>query len=179
MIIYHKHKQKIPILESKLNNKHKFKCGISWLSVNRTIGLAKSLTLDDLKPILSIPNITFIDLQYNDTKKEREKFYNKSGITITKINDLDNFKDIDGVISLIDVCDFVITISNSNAHFSGALGKETFLLLPKGKGKLWYWTSSNNKSIWYPSVEIIEQEEPGSWDKAIKRLEQKVKEKVG
>ena len=172
-------KQKNPILESKLNNKHKFKCGISWLSVNRTIGLAKSLTLDDLKPILSIPNITFIDLQYNDTKKEREKFYNKSGITITKINDLDNFKDIDGVISLIDICDFVITISNSNAHFSGALGKETFLLLPKGKGKLWYWTSSNNKSIWYPSVEIIEQEEPGSWDKAIKRLEQKVKEKVG
>ncbi len=171
-------KQKRIILESKLNKKNKFKCGISWHSVNRRIGLSKSITLDDLKPILSIPNITFVDLQYNDTKKEREDFYHKSGIEINKINDLDNFEDIDGVISLIDICDFVITISNSNAHFSGALGKETFLLLPKGKGKLWYWTSSYNKSIWYPSVEIIEQEEPGSWDKVIKTLRQKVKEKV-
>ena len=53
-----------------------------------------------------------------------------------------------------------------------------FLLLPKGKGKLWYWTSSNNKSIWYSSVEIIEQVEPGSWDKAIKRLEQKGKNDI-
>ena len=147
------------------------------MSVNRRIGTAKSLTLDVLKPILSLPDITFIDLQYNDTKKEREDFYHKSGIKITKIDDLDNFNDIDGVVSLIDICDFVITISNSNAHFSGALGKETYLLLPKGKGKLWYWTSSNNRSIWYPSVEIIEQEEPGSWDKVIKTVEQKIKEK--
>ena len=139
--------------------------------------MAKSLTLDVLKPILSLPDITFIDLQYNDTKKEREDFYHKSGIKITKIDELDNFNDIDGVVSLIDICDFVITISNSNAHFSGALGKETYLLLPKGKGKLWYWTSSNNRSIWYPSVEIIEQEEPGSWDKVIKTVEQKIKEK--
>ena len=171
-------KQKNIDLESKLKEKNKFKCGISWQSVNRRIGLAKSLTLDDLKPILALPNITFIDLQYNDTKKERENFYHKSGIEITKIKDLDNFNDIDGVISLIDICDFVITISNSNAHFSGALGKETYLLLPNGKGKLWYWTSSNNKSIWYPSVEIIEQEKPGSWNKVIKKLEQKVREKV-
>ena len=70
-------------------------------------------------------------MQYNDTKKEREKFYNKSGIKITKINDLDNFNDIDGVISLIDICDFVITISNSNAHFSGALGKRNFFIIAK------------------------------------------------
>ena len=38
---------------------------------NRT---AKSLTLDVLKPILSLPDITFIDLQYNDTKKEKRRF---------------------------------------------------------------------------------------------------------
>ena len=169
--------QKKEFLDNKFNNKNKFKCGISWVSVNRRIGTAKSLTLDVLKPILTLPDITFIDLQYNDTKKEREDFYHKSGIKIMKIDDLDNFNDIDGVVSLIDICDFVITISNSNAHFSGALGKETYLLLPKGKGKLWYWTSSNNRSIWYPSVEIIEQEEPGSWDKVIKTVEQKIKEK--
>ena len=94
-----------------------------------------------------------------------------------KIKELDNFNDINGMASLIDICDFVITVSNSNAHLSGALGKETFLLLPKGKGKLWYWTSEDNKSIWYPSIQIIEQEEPGYWNEAILKLSKIIKEK--
>jgi ADP-heptose:LPS heptosyltransferase len=130
-----------------------------------------------LKPILSISNISFIDLQYNDTNVERENFYKNNGIKIDKIKELDNFNDINGITSLIDICDFVITVSNSNAHLSGALGKETFLLLPKGKGKLWYWTSQNYKSVWYPSIQIVEQEEPGCWDKAIIKLSKIIKEK--
>jgi ADP-heptose:LPS heptosyltransferase len=82
------------------------------------------------------------------------------------------------MISLIDICDFVITVSNSNAHLSGALGKETFLLLPKGKGKLWYWTSEKQKSIWYPSIEVIEQDIPGNWDRAVTELSSIIKGKV-
>ena len=164
-------------IQNKIKLKNKIKCGISWISKNKEIGSNKSLTLEDLKPILSNQNITFIDLQYSDTSKERENFYKDNGIQIDKINDLDNFNDLDGVTSLIDVCDFVVTVSNSNAHISGALGKKTFLLLPKGKGRLWYWTSENNYSVWYPSITIIEQEEPGSWDGAIKKLSQLIKEK--
>ena len=41
-------------------------------------------------------------------------------------------------------------------HITG-LGKKTFLLLPKGKGRLWYWSSEKKKSIWYPSIEVVEQ----------------------
>lgn len=164
-------------LQSKLNSKNQIKCGISWISKNQDIGSNKSLTLETLKPILSIPNISFVDLQYNDTNLERENFYKDNGIKIDKIKELDNFNDINGITSLIDICDFVITVSNSNAHLSGALGKETFLLLPKGKGKLWYWTSQNYKSVWYPSIQIVEQEEPGSWDKAIIKLSKIIKEK--
>ncbi len=157
-------------LQKSLNLKNKIKCGISWISKNKDIGLNKSLTLEMLKPILSISNISFVDLQYNDTNIERENFYKDNGIKVDKIEELDNFNDIDGITSLIDICDFVITVSNSNAHLSGALGKKTFLLLPKGKGKLWYWTSKNYKSLWYPSIQIVEQEELGSWDKAIIKL---------
>ncbi|MDC0110685.1 tetratricopeptide repeat protein, partial [Alphaproteobacteria bacterium] len=37
-------------LQSKLNSKNKIKCGISWISKNKDIGLNKSLTLEMLKP---------------------------------------------------------------------------------------------------------------------------------
>ena len=131
-----------------------------------------------LKPVLSIKGIIFIDLQYNDTKIEKEKFYKDNAIRINEVETIDNFNDLNGITSLIDICDFVITVSNTNAHISGALGKKTFLLLPKGKGKLWYWSSKNNKSLWYPSVQVVEQNVAGFWNSAINKLIELVKEKV-
>ena len=76
------------------------------------------------------------------------------------------------------MCDFVITVSNTNAHISGALGKKTFLLLPKGRGRLWYWTSKNSVSNWYPTIEVIEQFVVGSWETAINKFSIKLKGKI-
>ena len=80
--------------------------------------------------------------------------------------------------SLIDICDFVITVSNTNAHLSGSLGKKTYLLLPKGKGRLWYWSSENKKSNWYPSIEILQQNVAGSWESVINKLRKILKDNL-
>ena len=79
---------------------------------------------------------------------------------------------------MIDICDFIITVSNTNAHLSGALGKKTYLLLPKGKGRLWYWSSENNKSNWYPSIEILQQNVVGSWTSVIDDLRKTLEENL-
>ena len=163
-------------LKKSIKPENKILCGISWISKTGEIGVNKSITLETLKPVLKIENIEFIDLQYGDTSIEREKFYNEYKIKINKIENIDNFNDLNGLSSLIDVCDFVITISNTNAHISGSLGKKTFLLLPKGKGRLWYWITEKERSVWYPQIEIVEQEEVGGWQKVIKKLEKKVRE---
>ena len=163
-------------LEVSVKSKDKLLCGISWISKTSEIGINKSITLEILKPVLKIDNIEFIDLQYTDTLVERKNFYKDNNIKITKFDNIDNLNDLNSLCSLIDICDFVITISNTNAHIAGALGKKTFLLLPKGKGRLWYWISKNKKSIWYPKIEIIEQDEIGNWQPVIKKLQQKVKE---
>jgi tetratricopeptide (TPR) repeat protein len=161
-------------LKKTITNKKKLVCGLSWISKNDDIGSSKSITLEILKPILTLENIIFLDLQYSDTQDERNIFFNEKGIEIKKFDKIDNFKDLNGVTSLIDACDFIITVSNTNAHMAGALGKKTFLLLPKGKGRLWYWSSLKNKSIWYPSIEIIEQNFPGEWRSVIDNLRKKV-----
>ena len=161
-------------LKKYLKSSNQLICGLSWISKNENIGTSKSISLDMLKPILSIANIKFIDLQYNDTKVERDQFLQDNKINIIKINEIDSFNDINGITSLIDVCDFIITVSNTNAHIAGALGKKTFLLLPKGKGRLWYWSSIKNKSAWYSSVEIVEQNFPGQWEPAIDKVRKKI-----
>jgi ADP-heptose:LPS heptosyltransferase len=75
---------------------------------------------------------------------------------------------LDSHAALVEACDFVVTVSNSTAHISGALGKDTYLICPTGKGQLWYWKNKNfDKSLWYPSISIFEQEIRGNWDKPI------------
>ena len=162
-------------LEINVKSKNKFLCGVSWTSNADEIGINKSITLETLKPVLKTENVEFVDLQYTETSIERESFSNENNIKIKKIENIDNFYDLNGLISLIDVCDFVITISNTNAHFAGSLGKKTFLLLPKGKGRLWYWISNKGRSVWYPEIDIIEQEQVGDWQPVIKKLQKKVK----
>ena len=165
-------------LKEKLKTEKKIVCGLSWISKNNEIGNNKSITLEMLKPLLLIEDITFIDLQYNDTKIEKDRFFNDNSIKINEVDTIDNFNDLNGITSLIEICDFVITVSNTNAHISGALGKKTFLLLPKGKGRLWYWSSKNNRSLWYPSIEVIEQNVAGSWNSVINKLSKLVKENL-
>ena len=127
-------------------------CGLSWLSKNDDLGEHKSLSLKKLEKLLKLKDITFVDLQYGDTSKERQSFYKKYGINLIKIKEIDNYDDIEGLAALIDACDFVVTVSNTTAHIAGAIGKKTYLMLPKGKGKLWYWSKENDQSLWYKSI---------------------------
>ena len=91
-----------------------------------------------------------------------------------KFDDIDNFNDIYSLSTLISMCDFVITISNSTAHLAGAVNKKTYLLLPKGKGRYWYWSKYKNNCVWYPSINIIEQSVTGNWGNVLNELKSKI-----
>jgi len=167
-------KKSINRLKSKLPS-NKMICGISWLSKNIGFGDNKSTSLEQLKNILLLPNIVFVDLQYGDTRVEKENFFSKYGVEILTINEIDNDNDILGLSNLISCCDYVLTISNSTAHLSGGLGIKTMLMLPKGKGAFWYWSSDKTKSLWYKSIDIYRQSISNSWDEVINKIVLKIK----
>ena len=77
--------------------------------------------------------------------------------------DLDLFNDIGTTAALVDCCEFVVTASNVNAHLAGALKKKTFLLSASGVRQFHYWISPTSNSLWYPSVQIINQQNNGNW----------------
>ena len=77
--------------------------------------------------------------------------------------------------ALIDACDFVLSVSNTTVHLSGAIGKKTYLMLPKGKGKLWYWSKDGQQSYWYKSVKIFEQNKIGHWEPVINTVYNEIK----
>lgn len=131
--------------------------------------------MKQLLPILRNQNATFINLQYGDVSVEIKEILDHYDIEIKSISNIDNFNDLDGLASLVDACDYVITASNVTAHIAGALNKKTFLILPFSSGKIWYWGESTDRSLWYPSIEIFSCPGLGLWDIPINNLSKKLK----
>ena len=104
----------------------RLRCGISWKSTNKIFGNKKSVKLEHLKNLFLTDEIEFINLQYTNEEKEIGSLEEKINKNIFLDHKIDCFNDINGVASLIKSCDFVITVSNSNAHISGKLEKSFY-----------------------------------------------------
>ena len=151
-------------------------CGLSWKSANPKFGPEKSLRLIDLAPLLTTPGLTFVNLQYGEVETEIADVQSRLGVTVHRAVGLEVFSDIDGLLALVDACDQVLTTSNITAHLAGALGKPAVVMVPAGKGCLWYWQGGAN-NLWYPSLRRVAQERPGQWAGAVEAAAAAIKER--
>ena len=135
------------------NFKDKKKIGISWKSVFNIFGGLKSLKLNDFEKIFSQERL-FINLQYGNSIEEVSQFREK-GKNIYNFDDVDLFNDFDSLISILNNLDVFVTVSNSTAHFAGALGVPTILICPKKSSTYYYWDYEDGKTPWYESISII------------------------
>jgi tetratricopeptide (TPR) repeat protein len=164
--------------EKKITNNSKPRCALSWISSNEDLKKNKSMKLNDLVDIISIKEFEFFNIQYTNEQDEVDDFFKDHGIKINNIEGVDPFNDLLGLTDFINTCDFVITVSNTNAHLAASLGIPTYLLLPLSKGKFWYWSNEkNNKNLWYPSILKFQQCKAGSWIDPVKRLKNYLEEK--
>ncbi|NBU48051.1 MAG: tetratricopeptide repeat protein [Flavobacteriales bacterium] len=161
-------------IKNNLNSKKLLKCGVAWKSYNQNIGKNKSIQLSDLNDIFQVSGYEFINLQYGDTHQELKDYKQNYGLELTTIKGVDLFNDIDGLLSIIQACDLIVTTSNVNAHLAGALGKKTLLLVPYSAGRIWYW-HEEEKSSWYPNITIYSQDQNFEWNSAIEKVVRQLK----
>ncbi|QWD68083.1 tetratricopeptide repeat protein [Polynucleobacter sp. VK25] len=164
-------------IKNKFSLKKQFKCGVAWRSNNEKIGKNKSILLSDLNEIFQAEGCEFINLQYGDTQEEIQNLEKNFGTKLTSIEGIDLFKNIDGLLSIIQACDLIVTTSNVTAHLAGALGKTTFLLVPYSAGRIWYWHEEAISS-WYPSVTLHSQGQNFEWNGAINNIASKLKNEI-
>ena len=139
----------------------------------------RSCKLSDFVELQNLNKTNFYILQ-KFTQKERN-WENK------KINPFDiqlpsNWKDLDDFIhnyadtaTVINSLDLVVSVDTSTAHLAGAMGKKTILLLDYNND--WRWGSNSETTPWYPSFEIIRQENPyEGWSEVIAKLKNKIKQ---
>jgi ADP-heptose:LPS heptosyltransferase len=154
-------------LRRRLASDQRLVVGLSWISRNSEFGRFRSIRLRDFEPLLKLPGCRFIDLQYGDTKDEREAARRETGIQVERLEDVDNTHDIEGLAALISACDFVITADNTTVHLAGALGKPTWVLVPHGHARIWYWFNGRDDSPWYPRVRVHRQRKGQTWAELI------------
>ena len=78
-----------------------------------------------------------------------KKFYfTKKFYHIGPHKDVDLFYDFDSLISILKNLDVFVTVSNSTAHFAGALGVPTILICPKKSSTYYYWNYEDGKTPW-------------------------------
>jgi tetratricopeptide (TPR) repeat protein len=101
--------------------------GISWTGgLPNTGDKVRSLSLDDLNPILDIPDVTFYSLEYNEPDAEELSKYNiKHDQSITG-------KGVDYKLTaqLLNSMDLIITCPTTTTHVAGALGKPVYVINP-------------------------------------------------
>jgi tetratricopeptide (TPR) repeat protein len=161
-------------LKNALSLNKQLKCGVAWKSNDNKLAKDKSILLSDLNDIFQVGGYEFINLQYGDTQEEIKNLENNYGSKLTTIDGIDLFNNIDGLLSIIETCDLVVTTSNVTAHLSGALGKTTFLLVPYSVGRIWYWHEEMTSS-WYPNISLYSQDKNFKWSDAIKDIASRLK----
>lgn len=144
--------------------------GISWASpLNQAMGWLKASRLETWRPILEVPGITFVNLQYGDQRAALAQIRTALGIDILNDESIDPLKDMDAYAAQVAAMDLVISTSNTLVHTSGAIGTPTWVLLAAGRGQIWYWLQRRTDSPWYSSVRLIRQESPTEWEQPIKQ----------
>jgi tetratricopeptide (TPR) repeat protein len=166
-------KQVVLFEDNEYTKNNKLICGISWNSVGKNFGNEKSIPFEQIIPLLEIPNIDWINLQYNVNDNDKT-IISRRNINFIKLKNSDFYDDVDNLARCIQHCDLIVTCSNSTAHMAGALDKKTLLILPYQKGRLFYWDAVNHQSLWYPSIEILNQETVENWHRPIQEVQLKL-----
>lgn len=130
--------------------------GIAWGSPNAATAREKGIPVECWDQVLSIPGVTFVNLQYGAVRSAMAERASASGATLIDDPTIDDGGAISDQADQIAALDLVITVSNTTAHISGALGQEAWVLVPPiGPGSMWYWFTDRRDSPWYGSVELL------------------------
>ena len=169
--------KRVKVLRNELGIEGKRVIGISWKSFNGSNMENKNLYLKDLANLFKDLDIALVNLQYGDVEDEIREFTRSTGINILQCGSVDNRDDLDGLAALIELCDLVVSTSNVTVHLAGALGKETWVLLPYVAS--FWWLLDREDSVWYPSIRLYRQSSFRSWTDPLLAIRNDLQKRYG
>lgn len=135
--------------------------GLIWAgNPSQSHDYSRSLSPEQMSPILDIPNVQFHNLlvgprgdlwrdeRLNDPRKELKSF--------------------DDTAAYMDALDLVISVDSAPAHLAGAIGKKAWILLSFDPDTRYFL--GRDDSPWYPKMTLYRQQQPGDWSTVINHV---------
>jgi len=143
------------------------KVGLSWQGgVGHTGRARRSLTLEQLLPLLRVAGVHFVSLQYTEVDDEIRALAARHGITVHHWQGaIDVY---DETAALVCALDRVVTVCTALVHLAGALGRPAIVMVPFGSD--WRYGAQGERMLWYPSVRLLRQRAIGDWSPVIESV---------
>ena len=131
--------------------------GISWKSsVVSAYRLQHYPPISEWSPILTIPDVTFINLQYVDFEEDVKAVKDELGVTVNNFDDLDHYNNIDDVVALCAALDMGVTTKNTPMILTSGVGTST---------KIANWRQSIwNNVLTNPACSSVDMFERNTWE---------------
>jgi tetratricopeptide (TPR) repeat protein len=147
------------------------KVGISWRGgAPSTRRRMRSIPLDDWTPLLTLPDLDFVSLQYSPCADEIAQAQKALGLNIQHWPEA--VDDYDETAALVVALDLVISVQTAVVHLAGALGQRVWALLPAVPE--WRYGATGENMPWYPRVRLMRQEALGDWEPVMRAVSREV-----
>ena len=117
-------------------------------------------------PVLRVPGVTFVNLQYDDCSEEIAFARDRLGVEIRTPAGLDLKQDLEGVAALSCALDLVVGVSNASFNLAAACGVPAWLITAPDA-----WTTLGSDVYpWYPQVRLFASRRAGDWDEVFRSV---------
>lgn len=130
----------------------------------------RSIPFDLFSKLFDIANVNWVNLQVGIHAQDLSRTPHK---VVDFSPQLVDFSETAGVI---DHLDLVITVDTAMAHLAGAMGKNTWLLLPFAPD--WRWQLDRVESPWYPTMRLFRQTKCDDWEEVLTRVIKTLRQQV-
>jgi len=137
--------------------------GIAWTGrATHRNDAERSIGFEQLRPLLSLP------MDFHCLQKEMRLV--PTGMRAEESMRVwsGELRDFDDTAALVEQLDFVISVDTAVAHLAAALGKPTWILLPRAAD--FRWLMDREDSPWYPSVKLFRQDDSFDWGIVLDRV---------
>jgi tetratricopeptide (TPR) repeat protein len=150
--------------------------GISWTGgVRRTGRGLRSFSLESWLPLLKVPGLRFVSLQYTPEAAEQvASLRREHGIEVKHWQEA--IDDYDETAALVCALDIVVSVCTSIVHLTGALGRPVWVLAPYSPE--WRYGFRGASMAWYPSATIFRQARFGDWSNVLPEVQAALQEKL-
>lgn len=151
------------------------KVGLLWKSLVASSARHRFFSpFEQWRPVLAVPGVTFVNLQYGDCGEELAAARRDLGVEIWNPPGIDLKQDLDDVAALCCALDLVVGPSNASSCLAGACGAPLWLLSTPGAWPM----LGTDRYPWYPQARVFRPPTLGQWEPAMRAMAQALSERM-